>query len=167
MRASASKHKPACLRLVRFCRSGDPTLSHMSDAGGTPKRCANWAFVSPVSPVSPNLKLIERIQKKKVGNGREGINCPQGPCAETGGTSAKVAGVCGETTGAGHRWDRWDLPSACRGAKSATLKPCGLRGLPRSPDARQSNAGREPQIRRKLRCDIEWKQLRMNSSSAT
>ena len=36
-----------------------PTLSHISAAGGAVKMRADWAFVSPVSPVSPNLKLIK------------------------------------------------------------------------------------------------------------
>lgn len=58
--------------------------------------------------VSPYLKLIERIQRTKVGYGREGINRPKGPCAETGGTGAKVSAVFGETTGAGHTRDSWD-----------------------------------------------------------
>lgn len=117
MSGSASKNKPAGLGPAGFGQSGGPTLSHLSGAGGAPKRCANWAFVSGVSPVSPYLKLVERIQREKEGYGREGINRPKGPCAETGGTSAKVAGVCGETAGARHRWDRWDPPTRRQGGK--------------------------------------------------
>jgi hypothetical protein len=126
MSASASKNKPACSPSVRFCRSGGPTLSHLSGASGTAKVCANLAFVSGVSPVSPNLKLLERIQRKKGGYGRKSINRPQGPYAETGGTSAKVTRVCGETAGAGHRWDRWDHKTAAKVQrfKDAMLRPC-------------------------------------------
>jgi hypothetical protein len=138
MSASASKHKPACLRLVRFCRSGGPTLSHLSRGSGTAKVCANWAFVSPVSPVSPNLKLLERIQKKKVGNGRRGITGGQAPCAETGrtgGTRTMVAGVCGETTGAGHAWDSWDPSTLGEGTRVPGTRRLNfvtrLRGSPR------------------------------------
>jgi hypothetical protein len=32
-----------------------PTLSHVSAAGGTAQMCEDWAFVSVVSPVSPNF----------------------------------------------------------------------------------------------------------------
>jgi hypothetical protein len=102
MLGSASKTKATYPARVRFGRRGCPTLSHMSVAGGTAKRCANWAFVSGVSPVSPNLKLMERIQRKKRGYGRKSINRPQGPCAETGGTGATETRASGETAGAGH-----------------------------------------------------------------
>ena len=63
-------------------------LSHLSAEGGTAKVCADWAFVSGVSPVSPNLKLIDRIQS---GKGTGGISRHQVLCAETGGTGAMVA----------------------------------------------------------------------------
>ena len=108
MRGSASKTKATYPFGVYVSAGGCPTLSHMSGASGTAKVCANWAFVSGVSPVSPYLKLIERIQRKKRGYGRKGINRPKGPCAETGGTGAKVSAVFGETTGARHGWVRWD-----------------------------------------------------------
>jgi hypothetical protein len=120
MHGSASKTKAPYPARVSFGRHGCPVLSHLAAAGGTEKRCANWAFVSGVSPVSANLKLIERIQKKKVGNGRKGISGGYASCAETGGTD-------------GTR----------------------LRGAPRSPDARQSNSGCDPQIKEKLRCVTE------------
>src|ERR1022692_2520807 len=107
MHGSASKIDAAYPSRARFGLVG-PMLSHLPAAGGKAKVCADWAFVSGVSPVSPNLKLIERIQRKKRGYGRKGINRPKGPCAETGGTGAKVSGVFGETTRAGHVWDRWD-----------------------------------------------------------
>jgi hypothetical protein len=85
MHGSASKIKATYPSRARFGRVG-PMLSHLPAAGGTVKMGADWAFVSGVSPVSPNLKLIERIQKKKVGNGRKGISGGYAPCAETGGT---------------------------------------------------------------------------------
>jgi hypothetical protein len=110
MHGSASKINATYPSRARFGRVG-PMLSHLPAAGGTPKRCANWAFVSPVSPVSPNLKLIE---KKKVGNGRRGITGGQAPCAETGrtgGIGVKVTRFYGETAEAGHAWDRWDTPA--------------------------------------------------------
>jgi hypothetical protein len=100
MHGSALKIKGACFPYLRLARCVGPTLSHVADAGGPTKRCANWAFVSSVPPVSPYLKLIE---KKKVGNGRKGINRPLGPCAETGGTGAKVTRVCGQAIEAGRR----------------------------------------------------------------
>jgi hypothetical protein len=102
MTGSGSKIKAAYLPGVRFGRRGCPTWSRAPSAGGTAKMGADWAFVSGVSPVSPYLKLRERIQRKKGGYGREGINRPKGPCAETGGTGVKVSGVFGETAGAGH-----------------------------------------------------------------
>jgi hypothetical protein len=114
MLGSASKNKGAWPPRVPFGRLGSPMLSHLSEAGGTAKVCANWAFVSGVSPVSPDLKLIERIQRKKRGYGRKGINRPKGPCAETGGTGAKVTVIYGETTGVGHAWDSWDPPLVVR-----------------------------------------------------
>src|SRR5450759_2227165 len=82
MRGSASKTKATYPFGVYVSAGGCPTLSHMSGASGTAKVCANWAFVSGVPPVSPYLKLIERIQRQKGGYGRRGINWPQGPCAE-------------------------------------------------------------------------------------
>jgi hypothetical protein len=115
MIGSGSKIKAAYLPGVRFGRRGCPTWSRASGAGGTAKVCADWAFVSGVSPVSPYLKLIERIQRKKGGYGREGINRPQGSCAETGGTGAKVSAVFGETVGARHAWDSWDTSTRGQG----------------------------------------------------
>ena len=121
MLGSASKIKAACTDRVRFGRRGCPTLSHMSATSGTTKRCADWAFVSGVSPVSPNLKLIDRIQS---GKGTGGISRCQALCAETGGTSPMVTRFSGETTGLRHTWDRWDTPKRGHGARSANLKPC-------------------------------------------
>ena len=46
-------------------------LSSNTAASGTTKRCVDWAFVSGVSPVSPNLKLIDKIQS---GIGTGGIS---------------------------------------------------------------------------------------------
>jgi hypothetical protein len=132
MSGSASKNKPAHPFGVYVSAGGCPTLSHMSGAGGTAKRRADWALVSGVSPVSPNLKLIERIQREKVGYGRKGINWPQGPCAETGGTGATVTRVCGETAGAGHAWDRWDPSKRGQGARvRRSYLVTRLRGSPR------------------------------------
>jgi hypothetical protein len=152
MSASASKNKPACSPSVRFCRSGGPTLSHLSGASGTAKVCANLAFVSGVSPVSPNLKLIERIQKKKVGNGRKGISPCQTPCAETGGTSAKVARFYGETTGARHMWDRWDRKTAVkvRRCKNVTFKTLSAAFVVRhgSADGDKVTRGASPKLGR-------------------
>ena len=36
-----------------------PVWSHALGSGGTPKTRVDWAFVSPVSPVSPNSILID------------------------------------------------------------------------------------------------------------
>ena len=109
MRGSVSKIKAA--HSPRGCTDwcGCPTLSHMSGASGTAKRRVDWAFVSGVSPVSPNLKLIDRTQN---GIGRGGISRRRARCAETGETSAKVTRFSGETTGLRHTWDRWDTPDA-------------------------------------------------------
>ena len=140
MRGSASKTKAIYPARVRFGRHGCPMLSHLSAAGGTAKVCADWAFVSGVSPVSPYLKLIDRIQRKKGGYGREGINRPKGPCAETGGTGATVTRASGETTRARRVWDRWDHPTldqgvtvrGCDGARTRRLNlVTRLRGSPR------------------------------------
>jgi hypothetical protein len=117
MIASASN----CKRRVLLWRSRCPGLSHLRAIGGTAKRCADWAFVSGVSPVSPNLKLIDRTQNEI---GRGGISCRQAASAETGGTGAKVTRVSGETTGLRHTWDRWDRSSGCQGERSANLQPC-------------------------------------------
>ena len=120
MRASGSRSKSAfepSAHPQRRC----PTLSHMPAASGTTKRCADWAFVSGVSPVSPNLKLIDRIQS---GIGIGGISRHQALYAETGGTSATVTRFSGETTGLRHTWDSWDTPKRGHGARSATFKPC-------------------------------------------
>ena len=114
MHGSASIIDAAYPSRTRFGRVG-PMLSHLPAAGGTVKMGADWAFVSGVSPVSPYLKLIERIQRKKGEYGREGINRPKGPCAETGGTGAKVSAVFGETTGAGHTRDSWDTSTRGQG----------------------------------------------------
>ena len=133
MLVSASRIKAAYPPGVRFVRSECPMLSHFPAAGGTAKRCANWAFVSGVSPVSINLRLIDRIQS---GIGTGAISRRQAPCAETGGTGAKATRVFGETVGARHMWDRWDLPS-CKGGRNATLKPCDhfvVRGARRKHD---------------------------------
>ena len=69
------------------------TLSHVPAAGGTAKTRADWAFVSPVSPVPPYLKLIG-IQKweNSKGTGRA-LSCDLCPYAGTGGTGATVAGI--------------------------------------------------------------------------
>ena len=55
MAGSGSKSKP----VVR----ARPTLSHVPAAGGTAKVCADWAFVSGVSLVSPYLRLLEDYRK--------------------------------------------------------------------------------------------------------
>jgi hypothetical protein len=132
MRGSASKTKAPRSPRLRLGQRGCPMLSHLSAAGGTAKVCADWAFVSCVSPVSPNLKIIDRIQKRMSGNGRRGITGGQAPCAETGrtgGTGAKVTRFFDETPGARHTWDRWDHPTLGEGAtvqgrKDAMLRPC-------------------------------------------
>jgi hypothetical protein len=116
MLGSASKVNAAYPPGVRFGQRGCPMWSHVADAGGTAKRRADWASVSGVSPVSPNLKLMERIQRRKHGYGRKGVNRPKGPCAETGGTGAKVSAVFSETAGAGHMWDSWDPSTRGQGA---------------------------------------------------
>ena len=121
MLGSASKIKTAYTPSVHIGGRGSPTLSHLSGAGGTAKVCADWAFVSGVSPVSPNLKLIDRIQS---GIGIGGISRHQALYAETGGTSATVTRFSGETTGLRHTWDSWDTPKRGHGARSATFKPC-------------------------------------------
>jgi hypothetical protein len=55
MRGSGYSIEPACSADAApgaLC----PTLSHLSAVGGPAKMRADWAFVSPVSAVSPNLK---------------------------------------------------------------------------------------------------------------
>ena len=47
---------------LRFGWRGCPALSHLSAAGGTAKVCADWAFVSGVSPVPLTLKITNRIK---------------------------------------------------------------------------------------------------------
>jgi len=80
-----------------------PTLSHVSAAGGTAQMCADWAFVSPVSLVSPNLKLIKDYRKGRVEKARKDISRRYAPYAGTTGTSAKNTSLYGETTRAGQR----------------------------------------------------------------
>jgi hypothetical protein len=136
MRGSASKTKATYPARVRFGRHGCPMLSHLSAAGGTAKVPADWAFVSGVPSVSPYLKLIERIQRKKGGYGRKSINRPQGPYAETGGTGAKVTRFFDETAGAGHRRDRWDPLTLGEGTRVPGTRRSNLgtylRGSPRA-----------------------------------
>jgi hypothetical protein len=60
MVASASEISVGCKRRVLLCRC--PGLSHLRAAGGTAKVGADWAFVSGVSPVSPDLKLIDEYR---------------------------------------------------------------------------------------------------------
>jgi hypothetical protein len=121
MHGSASKIKATYPPGVRFGRRVCLTWSRALGAGGTVKMGADWAFVSGVSPVSPNLKLIDRIQRKNVGYGRKVINRPQGPYAETGGTGVKVSAVFGETAGVGHAWDSWDPSKRDLGASTRRL----------------------------------------------
>jgi hypothetical protein len=112
----ASKIKATYPPRVRFGRGGCLTLSHLPAAGGTAKVRADWAFVSGVSPVSPNLKLIDKIQS---GKGTGGISRRQAPCAGTGGTGATVTRFSGETTGLRHTWDRWDTSKRGQGEKAS------------------------------------------------
>ena len=42
-----------------------PARSHVGRSGGTAAMPMDWAFVSPVSPVSPNLELIEEYTMGK------------------------------------------------------------------------------------------------------
>jgi hypothetical protein len=65
--------------------------------------CADWAFVSPVSLVSPNLKLIKDYRKGRVEKARKDISRRYAPYAGTTGTSAKNTSLYGETTRAGQR----------------------------------------------------------------
>ena len=95
MLGSASKGKPVLRARL--------TLSHVSAAGGTAKVCADWAFVSGVSLVSPYLELIGDYRKKDWERQWKGINRPHAPFAGTGGTSATATGFQGETLGARHR----------------------------------------------------------------
>lgn len=48
----------------RFGLCACPTLSQPRSALGTVKVRTNWSFVSGVSPVSPNLKLIPNRKRK-------------------------------------------------------------------------------------------------------
>ena len=51
--------------LAQLCDPGQRaclTLSHTRAAGGTAQVCADWAFVSGVSPVPPYLELIENYR---------------------------------------------------------------------------------------------------------
>ena len=121
MLGSASKIKTAYTPSVHIGGRGSPTLSHLSGAGGTAKVCADWAFVSGVSPVSPNLKLIDRIQS---GKGTGGISRREALCAGTGGTTATVTRFSGETTGLRHTWDSWDTSKRAQRERGATVKPC-------------------------------------------
>ena len=121
MLGSASENKRANPHRVPFGRRGCPTLSHLSATGGTAKGRVDWAFVSGVSPVSPNLKLIDRIQS---GKGTGGISRRQALCAGTGGTSATMTRFSGETTRLRHTWDRWDTAKRAQGETGATFKPC-------------------------------------------
>ena len=138
MLGSASKIKAACTDRVRFGRRGCPAWSHLSAAGGTAKTCADWAFVSGVSPVSPNLKLIDRIQS---GKGTGGISRRQALCAETGETSAKVPRFSGETTGLRHTWDSWDTPRRGQGERGATFNLVTVSSFAGLAEARSSNRG--------------------------
>jgi hypothetical protein len=61
----ASKIKVAGPPRVRLGRCVRPRWSHACHAGGTAKTHAEWAVVSGVSPVSRNLKLIDRLRQWK------------------------------------------------------------------------------------------------------
>lgn len=62
---SASKIKALRLLRKRLGWVACPTPSRVQAAGGTEKVPADWAFVSGVSPVSPNLKLIEDYRNEE------------------------------------------------------------------------------------------------------
>ena len=63
-----------------------PTLSPLSAAGGTAQMCADWAFVSPVSPVSPNLELIKDYRLEEWRRHRRALVSATPPYDETGET---------------------------------------------------------------------------------
>ena len=120
----APRHQEVNRRSSPACHSAGaavPRCLTFQQQVGQRKVCADWAFVSGVSPVSPNLKLIDRIQS---GIGTGGISRRQALCAGTGGTSATVTRFSGETTGLRHTWDSWDTSKRGQGARSATFKPC-------------------------------------------
>jgi hypothetical protein len=50
-----------------------PTQPHLVGGGETVKTCAEWVLVSPVSPVSPNLQLIEEYRMGKQERQRQGL----------------------------------------------------------------------------------------------
>ena len=92
MLGSASKNSAGMMaRRVRFGRSVCPAWSHVQRAGGTANMRAKLAFVSPVSPVSPYLKLREDYKIGKQDGERQGlvgalpahvrqVGQPQQPC---------------------------------------------------------------------------------------
>ena len=83
----------------RFGLCACPTLSQPRSALGAVKVRTIWSFVSGVSPVSPNLKLIPNMKRK---DDLAGISCRCAPFAGTAGTGAKVARISAETTRARH-----------------------------------------------------------------
>lgn len=82
-----------------------PVRPHVPDVGGTAKTRVKSGFVSPVSSVSPSLRLLReegRRRMRQPSGAVSALTCRAGRCGETGETSAKVARFFGETTRARH-----------------------------------------------------------------
>ena len=89
-------------RRMRSDRGAGLAWSHVEHTGWTPRTCAERALVSPVSPVSPNLKLIERLRNERWGTaGRALIGATPSALRQVGPVQ-QSCGFQGETTGVGH-----------------------------------------------------------------
>ncbi len=102
----ASEAKAQRQTSVRFDQCICPAWSHFSDAGGTTKVCADWAFVSGVSVVPPYLELIEEYRNgdwKRHGRGLVGATPP---ALRQVGQAQQSRGLQGEAAGVQHRYNR-------------------------------------------------------------
>lgn len=108
MLASASKIKLASSIVVHFGRDECPTQPHLLGTGETTKRRAKSAFVSRVSPVSPQSEINRWIQKGKTANAGRAISRRRPHCDEAGETGSIEVNISAETTGARHTWDSRD-----------------------------------------------------------
>ena len=90
-------------RLTRLASRPCPTLSHLSAAGGPAKVCANWAFVSGVSPVSPYLELIDDYRNGERERQRRALVRALPSAPRQVGHVQSLPMFVGETTGLGHR----------------------------------------------------------------
>ena len=86
------------VRRLRFCRGACLTWPHVKHARGTTKARADWVFVSGVSPVSPNLELIEDHRMGKRDRQRQALIGALPPTLRQVRPAQQPRGFQGETT---------------------------------------------------------------------